>query len=278
MVKVYTDGFDSHSMNTYAYADGTEPWYPFIKDPLDPHYINLIKSGKGMGQAIADLADKARSGSKGTTFALQFMGDEKTLMNNQGFSKEKAERLVASYHKLYAVYFEVLAKLVEQAGKDGYITVAYGLRIDCPALARSIAGSDVTPATVAAEVRSISNAVCQSYGMINSIAARDFMERVWTSKWSGRIQMQALIHDAIYLFVPMELECIEWVNNNLIDCMVNQMEDNIRGSKVILESECDIHYPTWRGQFTLDNNINQSQISEAISEYMASDKYKEAIA
>ena len=68
MRKVYTDGFDSHSLNTYAYADGTEAWYPQITDPNDPNSINQIKQ----------LADADRSASKPTTFALQFLGTYKT--------------------------------------------------------------------------------------------------------------------------------------------------------------------------------------------------------
>ena len=35
MLSVYTDGFDSHSLNTYKYAKGTEDWYPLIRQTND---------------------------------------------------------------------------------------------------------------------------------------------------------------------------------------------------------------------------------------------------
>ena len=258
MTKVFTDGFDSHSMNTYAYASGDESWYSQITDPNDPASINQIKK----------LADSDRTASKPVTFALQFLGTHTTLMNNQGYTEEKSKRLVEAYNSLYQVYFSRLKEITDRAGKDGYVRVAYGLQIDAPAIKKSVTGSKVTPSTVAAEVRSISNAVCQSYGQMNTFAADDFMRRVWDSKWKYDIQIQALIHDAIYLFVPQDLECIKWVNDNLIECMCMQMEDNIKGSPVILEAELDVHYPTWAQALTLSNNITVDEVQIEITKFI----------
>ena len=224
----------------------------------EAHFINKIKK----------LADADRSASKPTTFALQFLGNHKTLMNNQGYSEEKSKRLVEAYTNLYKVYFAKLKEITDQAGKDGYITVAYGLRIDAPAIASSVMGSKVTPSTVDAEVRSLSNAICQSYGQMNTFAADDFMRRVWKSKWKYSIRIQALIHDAIYLFVPQDLECIKWVNDNLIECMTMQMEDNIKGSDVTLEAELDIHLPTWATAVTIDNGIEVEEIRNDIQQFI----------
>lgn len=266
MRKVFTDGFDSHAMNTYAYAEGTEVWYSHIKDPLDPKSINLIK--KGLPKAIAEAANADRSASKPTTFALQFLGTYRTLMNNQGYSEEKSKRLVKAYTSLYQTYFKKLAEITDQAGKDGYITVAYGLRIDAPAISKSVLGTKVTPSTVDAEVRSLSNAVCQSFGQVNTFAARDFMHRVWASKYRYNIMIQALIHDAIYLFGPGDLECLRWINENLIECMTMQMEPTIAGSDVTLEAELDIHYPTWAEAVTIPNHADENKIKQLVQEHM----------
>ncbi len=258
MTKVYTAGFDSHCLNTYAYASGLEEWYNKILDPSDPLSINLIKK----------LADSDRTASKPTTFALQFLGTFHTLMNNQGYSEEKAKRLWDAFHTLYGVYFAKLKGITDQAVYDGYITVAYGLRIDAPAVGKSVLGSRVTPSTVEAEIRSLSNAICQSYGMMNTFAADDFMRRVWASKYRYTIQIQALIHDAIYTFVPQTLEAMHWVNTNLIDCMITQMEKDIMGSDVKLEAELDVHYPTWAQACTLRNSISIDEIETTVTNFI----------
>jgi len=258
MRKVFTDGFDSHSLNTYAYADGTEAWYSKIKDPNDPASINLIKK----------LAEDERTDSKPTTFALQFLGTYRTLMNNQGYSEEKSKRLEKAFHDLYVVYFQKLDDISKQAAVDGFINVAYGLRIDAPACARSVIGSAVTPASVEAEIRSICNAICQSFGQMNTFAADDFMRRVWESKWKYSIHIQNLIHDAIYLFAPQDLECIEWVNKNLIECMCMQMEDTIKGSDVKLEANLDIFYTTWASACEVPNNATQAEIQQVIKDFI----------
>jgi len=256
MLKVYTDGFDSHSLNTYAYADGTESWYSMITDPEDPQCINLI-----MKLGVTD-----RKNSKPTTFALQFFGNYKTLMNNQGYSEEKSKRLVDAFHKLYAKYFETINDILDQGMKDGYVTVAFGLRIDTPAMAKSIANTSVTPATVDAERRSVGNAISQSYGQMNTKAADDFMRRVWASKYRYTVHMQNVIHDAIYTFGPSDLECVKWVNDNLIECMCMQTDPHIQHPDVGLEAELDIFYPTWADSFTVPNSATEQEIQECIKQ------------
>lgn len=256
MLKVYTDGFDSHSLNTHAYADGTETWYSQITNPLDPASINQI----------IDIAPDDRRASKPTTFALQFFGDHKTLMNNQGYSEKKSVRLVQAFKTLYVKYFEFIDKVLDQGMEDGFITLAYGLRIDAPACAKSIANTSVTPSTVAAERRSLGNAKCQSFGCVNTFAADDFMRRVWASEWKYQIHPMALIHDAIYLFAPQDLNCIKWINENLIECMASQTHPDIFHVDVKLEAELDVHYPTWAEACTLPNNAAMDEIIKHIKQ------------
>jgi DNA polymerase-1 len=257
MLKVYTDGFDSHSLNTYAYADGTEDWFDKITDPEDPESINQIM----------EIADTDRKNSKPTTFALQFFGNDKTLMNNQGYSEEKSVRLVEAFHALYTDYFSFIAADLDQGAKDGYITLAYGLRLDLPASNKSVVGSKVTPQAVEAERRSAGNAKCQSFGCVNTMAADMFMRRVWDSKWKYEIQIQGLIHDAIYLFVPASLEAVAFVNDNLIECMSSQTHPDIYHPTVKLEAELDIHYANWSNHMTLPNGASPSELATLIQQY-----------
>ena len=41
MLAVYEHGYDSHSVNTHAYANGDEPWYSEIRMPIEGanHYL-----------------------------------------------------------------------------------------------------------------------------------------------------------------------------------------------------------------------------------------------
>ena len=66
----------------------------------------------------------------------------------------------------------------------------------------------------------------------------------------------------------MDLEAIEFVNHNLIECMVTQMEVNISGSDVTLEAELDIHYPTWAEAVTIPNQADKNKIKQLVQQHI----------
>ena len=204
---------------------------------------------------IKKLADADRSASKPVTFALQYLGTEKTLMNNSGFSREKAMRTYEAFKKLYADYFTYLNERLSEASRQGYVLLANGVRLDTPALYKGLHGTSVTSSVVDAEYRSAGNAISQSYGSLNTVAALKFQERVWNSEFKYDIWVVGLIHDAIYVSSPNTPEAIQWVNKHLIECMVDISDyPELHHPVVHLEAELDLHESSWMNSKTIPNN------------------------
>ena len=80
------------------------------------------------------------------------------------------------------------------------------------------------------------------------------------SKWCTDIKPVALIHDAIYLLIKDDIECVKWVNDNLIEEMSWQELPEIQHPDVHLGAELDIYYPNWNNAITLPNNISEEEI------------------
>ena len=205
---------------------------------------------------------KDRNNSKPITFALQYFGNERTLVTNSGFSMEEATSIVQNYKKLYAES-EVYKKIRQtQCCVDGFATVAFGLRIRTPVLAKSILGNSKTLREAEAEARSVGNAMFQSYGLLNNRAAIAFMERVWASEFKYDIFLVSLIHDAVYLIMRDNIRVVEWVNKVLIEEMSWQELPEIQHPEVKLGAELDIFYPDWSKPITLPNNATGDKIKE----------------
>ena len=81
----------------------------------------------------------------------------------------------SKYKQMYKVSIDYVNQKLEQATQDGYITVAFGLRVRTPLLAQTILNTGKTPKEAAAEGRTAGNAMGQSYCMLNSRAAAKFM-------------------------------------------------------------------------------------------------------
>ena len=201
-----------------------------------------------------------RTKSKPVTFALQYFGNEGTLVRNSGFSKTEATSIVENYKKLYKVSEDYKQSRLLLAGSQGYSTVAFGLRVRTPLLAKSILGNSKTLREAEAEGRSVGNAMFQSYGLLNNRAAVEFMQRVWASKFKYDVFLVSLIHDAIYFIMKDDIEVVEWVNTNLIECMQWQELPEIQHDQVKLGAELDLFHPDWSHAITLPNAASEQQI------------------
>lgn len=209
---------------------------------------------------------KDRNISKPVTFALQYFGSERTLVTNSGFSMEEATSIVQNYKKLYAES-EVYKKIRQtQCCVDGFATVAFGLRIRTPVLAKSILGNSKTLREAEAEARSVGNAMFQSYGLLNNRAAIAFMERVWASEFKYDIFLVSLIHDAIYLIMRDNVRVVEWVNKVLIEEMSWQELPEIQHPDVKLGAELDLFYNGWHQPITLPNTDNKEELLDIIKD------------
>lgn len=250
-----TEGYDGHCLRAYYYFRDRMP-------DIDPTSVESINS-------IKKKYPELRQDSKAPTFALTYGGTYITLMKNCGFSEEQAKSIEANYHELYKESDEWVKERLAKACDDGFVELAFGLKLRTPLLKQSILGNRSTLHQAEAEARTAGNALSgQSYGLLNNRAAVAFMKRVWASKWRTSIQPVALIHDAIYLLIDDDIECLEWVNKTLIEEMSWQELPEIAHDTVKLGAELDVFYPSWENEITLPNNATQQEIKDVIQKHL----------
>ena len=245
-LKVYTDGYDGHCLRAYAYFGEQMP-------DIDP---NLVASINSIEKKYKDL----RGESKAPTFALTYQGTEHTLMKNCGFSAEKAADVTARYKALYKVSIDWVEAKLKQAGKDGYITGAFGLRVRTPLLKQSIRGTSRTPHEVDAEGRSAGNALGQSWCLLNNRASAEFMGKVRKSEYRKHIRLCAHIHDAQYFRVRNNIQSVVYLNERLVEAVKWQNHPDIWHEDVKLGGEVGIFYPNWCKEITIPNGASEEDI------------------
>ena len=247
-LRVYTDGYDGHSLRAFAY----------FREQM-PDIEETVESINSIDKKYKHL----RQDSKGPTFALTYQGTWMTLVKNLGWSEEKAKSIEARYHELYAQSTKWVKDRIQKAAEQGYSEAAFGLRIRTPLLHQTLLGHRTTPKEAEAEARTLGNAISgQSYGLLTNRALNAFMERVWASPYRNAIKPISVIHDAIYLLVQDDVNVIEWVNRELIEAMQWQELPEIQHDEVKLGAELDLFYPSWAEAITLPNNATQEEIRE----------------
>lgn len=251
-LNVYIKGFDGHCLRAAYYFRDELPHI----DLDDPKSVNTIK----------DQYAELRQDSKAPTFALTYQGTAFTLMNNLGWSEQKSKAIEKNYHELYKVSDQYVQSRLAQASKDGYVEVAFGLRVRTPLLKQVVYGSSRMPYEAAAEGRTAGNALGQSYGLLNNRAANEFMAKVRASKYRLDIKPVALIHDAIYILIRDDLEVVEWANRELIKSMQWQQLPEIQHDTVKLGAALDIFWPSWAKATTLPNNADKGTILKVCRE------------
>jgi DNA polymerase-1 len=244
-LKVYTDGYDGHSLRAFSY----------FKDQC-PDIIDTVESINSIKKKYPEL----RNASKGPTFLLTYGGTYHGMMSNLGWPEDKAKAIEKGYHELYEESDAFVQARLQQAAKDGYVEVAFGLRVRTPLLKQVMFGSKSMPYEAAAEGRTAGNALGQSYGLLNNRAANDFMQKVWASKYRCDIKPVALIHDAIYLLVRDDVDVVDWVNRELILSMQWQELPEIQHPTVKLGAALDVFWPSWAYATTLPNSASKETI------------------
>ena len=189
------------------------------------------------------------------------------MMKNLGWPEDKAKAIEKGYHDLYKVSDEWVANRIKQASKDGYVEVAFGLRVRTPLLAQTTLGLSSTPYEAEAEGRTAGNALGQSYGLLNNRAAVEFMRKVWASKFRYDIKPIALIHDAIYLIIRDDIDVVEWVNKELIKSMQWQELPELHHDQVKLGAALDIFWPDWSSSLTIPNDTDKDTIRKLCEEH-----------
>ena len=255
-LKVYTDGYDGHSLRAFSYFGDQMPG---IVDTL---------------ASINSLSEKSspyyylRQESKAPTFALTYQGTYITLMKNCGFSETKAKLVEERYHIMYAVSDKWVADKLDQASQCGYITAAFGLRVRTPLLHQVIRNNSKTPYEAQAEGRTAGNALGQSWCLLNSRAASEFMGLVRKGEHRLDIRPCAHIHDAQYYLIRDDVGIVSYVNEHLVKAVEWQDHPDIEHPSVKLGGELSIFWPSWGNEIVIPNEAKEKEIVATIDKYL----------
>lgn len=249
-LKVYTDGYDGHCLRAYYY----------FKDEM-PDINTDVQSINSIAKKYKDLRQK----SKAPTFLLTYGGTYHGLIQNVGLDEDEAKQIESNYHDMYKISDEWVKDKIDNAAKDGYVTVAFGLRVRTPTLKQSLMNSRITPYEAQAEARTAGNALGQSYGMLNNRAGIDLQRRVMQSKYRYDVLPVAHIHDAQYFLVRDDIDVISYLNKNLVECMEWQELSEITHPEVGLGGELSVFHPTWEVEYPLPNNGSHDALRSAVT-------------
>lgn len=257
-LKVYTDGYDGHCLRAHAYFGDRMP-------DIDPTSVVSINS-------IAKKYGHERNESKAPTFALTYQGTWSTLVKNCGFPEEQAKIIEARFKDLYRVSIEWVAQRLDQACQDGYVTVAFGLRVRTPLLAQVIRGNSKTPREAEAEGRTAGNAMGQSWCLLNSRAGSEFMSTVRKSVHRLSIRPCAQIHDAGYFLIRDDIGAIQFTNKHLVNAVQWQNHPEIHHPDVKLGGRLSIFYPTWASEMEIPNGASEEDIFDVVASHLSQKK------
>lgn len=246
-LKVYTDGLDSHSFNSFVY------WA--YKMPDITNSVDSINS-------IQEKYKPYRQDSKRYTFALQYGSTEKGLVINCGATPEDAKRIYANYHEAYKVSLEWKTQKLNQAQKNGYVTVAFGLRVRTPVLAKL-----PNTAIGQAEARTAGNALGQGWGMLNDRAMNEVLNQIDLMGLSEAVLPVNKIHDCCYYLVKNDTTTINILNTLCVKAASWQAHEDIYHPEVGLSGQLDLFYPDWSHPITLPEECNEEQLITLVEEH-----------
>jgi DNA polymerase-1 len=246
-IKVYTDGYDGHSLRAQTYFADQMP-------DIDPTNVDSINS-------IADKYPELRRQSKAPTFALQYMGTAYTLHKRAGFPMEQAKQIEKSFRELYKVSEEFNAHNKRIMETNGYVKCAFGLKLRTPIVSQCVLGNSKTPYEADKEARSANNAITQSWGMLLNRAMNATNKRIEDSGYSTKILPCNMIHDAGYFLVKHEARYIQFLNDVLIQEMQWNDDDLIRSTDVPMAASLELG-KSWDTLVPLHNHATQKEIND----------------
>jgi DNA polymerase-1 len=251
-LNIYEKGVDGHCQNAYAYYKDRMPDI----NPRDPNSIN----------SISNKYPTLRQASKTITFALLYRATAYGLAQNTDLELPEAQKAFDAYHELYEISKEWSDAKLRQSVQQGYAELAFGLKLRCPVLTQSHTGtSHVTP-QAHKETKTLANAFIQSYGLLNTVSVCKFMSRVWYSEYRLDILPCVQIHDAQYYLVRNHIPTLLWLNDNLIECMIEWPElPELEHERVKLEAELDIFWPDWAHPIRIPNNVDEKGLRKAVN-------------
>ena len=245
--KEFLEGYDGHSLRAYAFfKEEIDEALGEELDIDDPASINRIK------EELPDI----RAKSKSPSFAMAYGSGAGKIQQLLKCSKAKAESVFNAYHNLYAGTAVYAERNVTLAKRQGYVTGAFGLKLRTPGINSTDSGK------ASAEGRSLNNMTIQSYGLLTTRASIWFNERIELDGMTNDVLLINNIHDAIYVECKNNIEVVQWVNKNLIECMTVDYKEN---QLIKLTAELDIG-TSWDKQKTIANDISDAELSSILQE------------
>jgi DNA polymerase-1 len=256
--KIYTQGYDGHSVRAYAYFPEDMPKITtaLAKTTTLSDRVNIINS-------IAKLYPELRTKSKAPTFALQYLGTAYTLHKRTGFPMKQAIQIEKAFHSLYAESDKFNNKNKVFMEKHGYVNCAFGLQLRTPIVAQCVLDNSKTPYEAQAEVRSANNAITQSWGMLLNRAIIATNTRIEEAGYGEHILPINMIHDAAYFMLKDEPKYIKFLNDVLIEEMEWQEHLAIASNDIRITAEMEIG-KSWADLKPLQNNATLVEIKKII--------------
>lgn len=233
-------------------------------DINDPKSVNAIKE--------TAHGDKLRSKGKAPTFLLTYGGSFRGLMTNCGFNQEEAKDIESRYHGLYVESDAWMEKKISEAAKKGYADLAFGGRIRCPVLHKTVLGSSYTPKAAASEARTVGNALGgQSYCQLNLRLGFKLMELVKEAGYEHDIKPVCTIHDATYVVVRDSATIVHWLNKTITELALWKDLPELYDPEIPLGGELDL-FPRWCYPITLKVDSTKQDIIDAVNKWKANNK------
>lgn len=254
-LKVYLDGYDGHCLRAFSYFGDQMP-------DIDPGSVASVNS-------IEVAYKPLRQDSKTPTFLLTYGGTWMGIMDQLGWPEAKARMVEARYHELYRVSDEWVAARIAEASQQGYVEVAFGLRVRTPLLKQVILGTSRTPFEAQAEGRTAGNALGQSWCLLNNRASAEFMAKVRTSVHRLSIRPCAHIHDAQYHLIRDEMAVLLFYNAHLVKAVQWQDDPLIWHDEVRIGGEVSVFYPNWASEMIVPNGASSDTINALAAEHFS---------
>jgi len=234
-LKVYTDGYDGHSLRAYQYYRNQ---MPDIEDTVES--INSIK----------DRYPAFRQASKGPTFALTYGGSWKALVRVCGLSEEDSLRIESAYHDLYKVSDQWVQDQVDKGWTEGCVRGAFGLKVRTPLMA-SILRAERGSEELQKERRTAGNALGQSWCLLNSRACTEVLRKAREQGFQHDVLPCAQIHDASYFLIRKNPELLWWWVQVMEHAARWQEAHEIQHPEVHLSGSCVLYEPDWGSDIPL---------------------------
>ena len=255
---VYIEGYDSHCMNAFAMLK------KYIPDIVAKHSQASSKEEQvEIINSIQHLHKDIRQKAKPCGFLLQYGGTNKGLEANLGFTPEEAKSIYEGYCELYAKTIEWTNEHLELAKVNGYVEVAFGLKVRTPILKAKPDSS-----LAASEGRTAGNALGQSWGLLNDRALNEVMTKVDELGLTTSILPVGKVHDCGYYLVKNDIALIEILNKLCVQAAKWQEHPVIVDDDVHLSGQLDLFYPSWATPITLPEECDENCLIETVQEHL----------